>query len=52
MTGVCTTPVWLEVSDGLLPPLELSDALLLGSVTLGIFALAFGFKTIRRFLFR
>lgn len=48
-TGVCSHQVWID-SPTVLPPLSVSDGLVLSSAILGLWAIAFGLRFIRRFI--
>lgn len=50
-TGECSNPVWVD-APGLLPSLSVGDAFLLGSAVVAVWSLGFGFKLIRKFIFR
>lgn len=49
-TGVCAAPSWVVFDGGFLPSLAVSDALILGSAVVSVWALGFGFKILRKFL--
>lgn len=51
-TGVCSHPVWVDAAPGLLPPLSVADGLLISSAIVGVWAVGFGFKIVRKFIFR
>lgn len=51
-TGTCAAPYWGTESGGFLPPLPVADALVLVSALLGLGALAYGLKFVRRYLWR
>lgn len=50
-TATCSSPEW-RPDQGLLPPLTVSDALAIGSAIVAVWTLGFGFKIIRKFLFK
>lgn len=48
-TGVCTNPVWVQQSPGLvLPPLSAADGAQIGIAILAVWAVGFGIKCARR----
>lgn len=51
-TQTCSAVFWGPTSGGFLPPLETSDAIVILSSIVGLFAIAWGFKFIRKFLFK
>lgn len=51
LTNVCSEVLWVY-REGLLPSLPVADALVLGSAVVGIWTLGFGFKLLRKFIFR
>lgn len=52
VTGSCAAPYWATESGGFLPPLPVSDALTLTSALIGLCAIAYGLKLVRRYLWR
>lgn len=50
-TITCTSPEW-SVVPGLLPPLSLGDALVIGSAICGVWGLAVAARMLRRFVKR
>lgn len=51
LTETCSNVVWVE-QMGFLPSLSVQDALTIGSAIVGVWALGFSFKLIRKFIFR
>lgn len=51
-TLVCSSPFWVVDDGGFLPPLTVADAFLIGSAVIAVWSLGFGFKLLRKFLFR
>lgn len=51
LTNSCSEVVWIY-REGLLPALSVEDAFILGSAVVGIWSLGFGFKLLRKFIFR
>lgn len=51
-TGVCSVPFWVVDDGGILPPLAIDQAFLIGSSIIGVWSLGFGFKILRKYLMR
>lgn len=51
LTNTCSNIEW-NVRESFLPTLSYQDSLIIGSSILGIFALVFSFKIVRKFLFK
>lgn len=51
LTNSCIEVTWIY-REGLLPALSIEDAFILGSAVVGIWSLGFGFKLLRKFIFR
>lgn len=52
VTGVCSNPVWLQAAPGMLPPLSVQDGILISTAIVSVWAVGFGFKMLRKFLYR
>lgn len=52
VSGVCTAPYWVELPASVFPPLTEAQALELWVVVAGLLAAAFGFRLLRRFIWR
>lgn len=51
-TGVCSNPVWVDASPGLLPPLSVEDGIQISTAIITVWTIAFCFKLLRKFIFK
>lgn len=51
-TQTCSTVQWVEVYDGILPPLTIEEGLAISTLIVSAWALGYSFKFLRRYLMR